>query len=147
MSLHEVPLMTSTSVASCMSCADPDCQRAQNRRPKSQATRMTAPIELSTQTEKKLVRIERDYSDGELCQFEPIFPMELDGRVNPQDFSKTIAHLNSLLQKAHKPLNSVFDNMLECLTLYMSSLFYKSHYKRVCIAGLITLTDCRRSPP
>lgn len=30
---------------------------------------------------KKIVRIERDYFKGELCQFQTAFPMEIDGRV------------------------------------------------------------------
>lgn len=30
---------------------------------------------------REIVRIERDYSGGELIQFAPVYPLELDGRV------------------------------------------------------------------
>ncbi|CAG8530197.1 4390_t:CDS:1 [Acaulospora morrowiae] len=45
------------------------------------------PLSPSTNTSntiapKQIVRIERDYSKGELCQFQTAFPMEIDGRVN-----------------------------------------------------------------
>lgn len=30
---------------------------------------------------REIIRIERDYSGGELVQFAPIYPLELEGRV------------------------------------------------------------------
>jgi len=36
------------------------------------------------------IRIERDYSGGELCQFHPTFPLELEGRVSKDNDMKCI---------------------------------------------------------
>jgi hypothetical protein len=33
-------------------------------------------------TPKRIIRIDRDYTRGELCQFQTAFPLEIDGRVN-----------------------------------------------------------------
>ncbi|CAI2177353.1 16726_t:CDS:1 [Funneliformis geosporum] len=33
-------------------------------------------------TPKQIIRIDRDYTGGELCQFQTAFPLEIDGRVN-----------------------------------------------------------------
>lgn len=30
---------------------------------------------------REIVRIERDYSGGEIIQFAPVYPLELEGRV------------------------------------------------------------------
>jgi hypothetical protein len=30
---------------------------------------------------REIIRVERDYSSGEIIQFAPIYPMELEGRV------------------------------------------------------------------
>lgn len=31
---------------------------------------------------KEIIRVERDWSDGEVCQFHSSYPMELEGRVS-----------------------------------------------------------------
>jgi hypothetical protein len=36
---------------------------------------------------REIVRVERDYSGGEIVQFSSVYPMELDGRVSPFFFS------------------------------------------------------------
>ena len=35
---------------------------------------------------REIVRVERDYSGGELIQFAPVYPLELEGRVRPGQF-------------------------------------------------------------
>ena len=32
---------------------------------------------------REIIRIERDYTGGEVVQFAPIYPLELEGRVSP----------------------------------------------------------------
>ncbi|CAG8458762.1 2428_t:CDS:2 [Gigaspora rosea] len=57
-------------------------------------------------TPKRIIRIERDYSRGELCQFRTTFPTEIDGRITPIQFRQTINRLNELLAKAFNPKNN-----------------------------------------
>ncbi len=42
----------------------------------------TAPIgQIGLHHPREILRIERDYTGGELIQFAPIYPLELEGRV------------------------------------------------------------------
>ncbi|CAJ0643838.1 953_t:CDS:2, partial [Entrophospora sp. SA101] len=77
-----------------------------------------------------LVRIERDFTRGELCQFQTAFPLEIDGRIEPRRFQKTIDKLNELLEKAHHPKYNILDNFLTCLTIYTSTFCIKSNYDK-----------------
>lgn len=44
----------------------------------------TEPIgQIGLHHPREILRVERDYSGGELIQFAPVFPLELDGRVSP----------------------------------------------------------------
>jgi len=86
-------------------------------------SRITAP--------KRIIRIDRDYSKGELCQFQAAFPLEIDGRISPRRFQQTINTLNEMLAKAHNPKYNFFDNCLACLTLYTSTLCLRSHFDRI----------------
>ncbi|CAG8473541.1 12070_t:CDS:2 [Funneliformis caledonium] len=79
---------------------------------------------------KQIIRIDRDYTSGELCQFQTAFPLEIDGRVNPRRFQQTINILNEMLTKAHNPRYNMFDNCLACLTIYTSTLCLRSHFDR-----------------
>ncbi|RIB24625.1 Golgin subfamily A member 7/ERF4, partial [Gigaspora rosea] len=80
---------------------------------------------------KRIIRIERDYSRGELCQFRTTFPTEIDGRITPIQFRQTINRLNELLAKAFNPKNNWYDNCLACLSIYTSTLFSQSHYEKI----------------
>ncbi|CAG8433129.1 7790_t:CDS:2 [Ambispora gerdemannii] len=106
---------------------DPSVQRlpTQDTRSSSRSTSAQIP------TPKQIIRIERDYSRGELCQFYAAFPLEIDGRVSPRVFQQTITTLNELLEKAHSPKYNWVDNFLACLTLYMSTLCKRPHYDRM----------------
>lgn len=43
----------------------------------------TEPIgQIGVHHPREIVRVERDYSGGELCQFSPAYPLELEGRVS-----------------------------------------------------------------
>ncbi|CAD6889000.1 unnamed protein product [Tilletia controversa] len=79
---------------------------------------------------REMVRVERDYGAGELCQFHPAFPLELEGRLSPTVFAETINEINLHLIDAHDSAWSCFDNALAILTLWISPLFVSSHYIR-----------------
>ncbi|KAJ9474013.1 Ras modification protein ERF4 [Pseudozyma hubeiensis] len=79
---------------------------------------------------KEIVRIERDYSSGELPQFHSSFPLELEGRISPTTFSEIINDINSLLVSAHNPTRLWIDNSIAILTFYISTLLVKGHYQR-----------------
>ncbi|CAJ0919376.1 11109_t:CDS:2 [Entrophospora sp. SA101] len=80
---------------------------------------------------KTVIRIERDYSKGELCQFKNDFPKEINERVSPMRFKETIDKLNELLKEADNPKYSWFENCLACITLYSSILCIRSHYDKM----------------
>ncbi|GBB97178.1 hypothetical protein RclHR1_02930027 [Rhizophagus clarus] len=80
---------------------------------------------------KRIIRIDRDYTRGELCQFQTAFPVEIDGRITPRRFQQTINTLNDLLAKAHNPKYNFFDNCLACLTIYTSTLCLRPHFDRM----------------
>lgn len=77
-----------------------------------------------------MIRVERDYSSGEVCQLWSGWIWELEGRVSPTDYQNTLNELNEVLASAHDPTKSFIDNCLAVLTLYLSSLLVSSHYER-----------------
>ncbi|CAG8784798.1 25578_t:CDS:2, partial [Dentiscutata erythropus] len=79
---------------------------------------------------KQIIRIERDYCKGELCQFQDSFPVEIDGRVNPRRFQRTINTLNQKLEKAFDPKYNCLDNFLACVTIYTSTLCIRPHFEK-----------------
>ncbi|SPO28574.1 uncharacterized protein UTRI_04452 [Ustilago trichophora] len=79
---------------------------------------------------KEIVRIERDYSSGELPQFHSSFPLELEGRISPTTFSELINDLNSILIDAHNPTRTWIDNSIAIATFYLSTVVFGSHYRR-----------------
>ncbi|KAK0446472.1 uncharacterized protein EV420DRAFT_904670 [Desarmillaria tabescens] len=62
---------------------------------------------------REVIRIERDYTGGELIQFAPIYPLELEGRITPTHIRR-----------------SMVDNVLAVVTLYLSRLIITSHYEK-----------------
>jgi hypothetical protein len=102
---------------------------------------------------REIVRVERDYTGGEIVQFTSVYPMELEGRVSPffwychaslliflhvyvqitpRQFMETINAINEILISAYSLWPSVFDNGVEIFTLQLSRLFISTHYERVC---------------
>ncbi|GAA5897112.1 hypothetical protein JCM6882_001795 [Rhodosporidiobolus microsporus] len=91
----------------------------------------TAPVGVIGKTKpREVIRIERDYSAGETCQFWSGWIWELEGRISPTDFQNTLNELNTVLASAHDPYKSCFDNCVSVLTLYLSPLVLTSHYER-----------------
>ncbi|THH13204.1 hypothetical protein EW146_g6987 [Bondarzewia mesenterica] len=79
---------------------------------------------------REIVRIERDYSAGEIAQFSATYPLELEGRITPTQFLETINGINEILISAHSLRYSFLDNALDIVSLHLSSLFLPSHYER-----------------
>jgi hypothetical protein len=60
----------------------------------------TAPVgQIGVHHPREILRVERDYTGGELIQFAPIYPIELDGRV-----SLCFSCLLMVVQMAIRPL-------------------------------------------
>ncbi|KAK7688152.1 hypothetical protein QCA50_008522 [Cerrena zonata] len=79
---------------------------------------------------RELIRIERDYSGGELIQFSPVYPLELEGRITPTQFLETINAINEVLISAHSLKHSLVENVLSYFTLQLSRLVVESHYEK-----------------
>ncbi|KIS68254.1 uncharacterized protein UMAG_10511 [Mycosarcoma maydis] len=93
---------------------------------------------------KEIVRIERDYSSGELPQFHSSFPLELEGRISPTTFSELINDINTLLIKAHNPRRTWIDNTFAILTFYISTLLFGSHHQRTMAELDSCIESCNR---
>jgi len=79
---------------------------------------------------REIIRVERDYEHGELCQFSSAFPLELEGRLTPTQFLETINSINEILISAHSVKAAAIDNTIAIMTLYLASLFRKTHYRK-----------------
>ncbi|KAG8220220.1 Golgin subfamily A member 7/ERF4 family-domain-containing protein [Butyriboletus roseoflavus] len=91
----------------------------------------TLPVgQIGVHHPREIVRIERDYAGGELIQFSPIFPLELDGRITPTQFHQTINDINEILISAHSIQRTFVDNLLAVVTLQLSTLVMSSHYEK-----------------
>ncbi|PFH50726.1 hypothetical protein AMATHDRAFT_144367 [Amanita thiersii Skay4041] len=91
----------------------------------------TSPIgHIGVHHPREILRIERDYSGGEVIQFTPSYPLELEGRITPTQFLESINTINEILISAHSLRSSFVDNILAVFTLQLSRLIYVSHYKK-----------------
>jgi len=79
---------------------------------------------------REIVRIERDYSGGELIQFAPVYPLEFEGRISATRFLESINLVNEILISAHSLRHSCFDISLAFLTFQLSRLVKTSHYEK-----------------
>jgi hypothetical protein len=108
----------------------------------------TEPIgQIGVHHPREVVRIERDYSGGELIQFAPVYPLEFEGRVSGMlhqaeaftnvrqitatRFLESINLVNEILISAHSLRHSCFDISLAFLTFQLSKLVKTSHYEKV----------------
>jgi hypothetical protein len=80
---------------------------------------------------KEIVRIDRDWSDGEPCQFCESFPLELEGRLQPHKWTEFISALNAVLLEAYSVRGAAVDNIIAVLTLWTSLAWRTSHFERV----------------
>jgi len=79
---------------------------------------------------REIVRIERDYSGGEIIQFSAVYPLEFEGRITPTQFLESINAVNEILISAHSLSHSCLDNMLAFFTLQLSRLITTTHYEK-----------------
>lgn len=82
---------------------------------------------------RELVRIERDYSlsPSHVPQFYPSYPLELEGRISPTQFSEMINDVNALMIAANDPRWAAMDNALAVCTFWISPWVLGSRYQRV----------------
>ncbi|TIA91972.1 hypothetical protein E3P99_00803 [Wallemia hederae] len=78
---------------------------------------------------REIVRIDRDYQHGEVWQFKKSFPMELEGRINAEQFAFAVHEINLQLQRAFNPTRAVVDYLLDVATLYTLSWFKSTHFE------------------
>ncbi|KAF7340172.1 Golgin subfamily A member 7 [Mycena venus] len=99
--------------------------------PPSDSAYGTQPIgQIGVHHPREILRVERDYTGGELIQFAPIYPLELEGRITPTQFLESINAINELLISAHSLRHSFLDNMLSVFTLQLSRVILTSHYEK-----------------
>ncbi|KAF9457459.1 Golgin subfamily A member 7/ERF4 family-domain-containing protein [Collybia nuda] len=99
--------------------------------PPSDSAYGTHPIgQIGVHHPREVLRIERDYTGGELIQFAPIYPLEIEGRITPTQFLESINSINELLISAHSLRHSFLDNMLAVFSLQLSKLIFTSHYEK-----------------
>ncbi|XP_046871291.1 golgin subfamily A member 7 [Hypomesus transpacificus] len=78
------------------------------------------------------VFIQRDYTNGTVCQFQTKFPSELETRIDKQQFEETVRTLNNLYLEAEKlGGQSYLEGCLACLTAYTIFLCMETHYEKV----------------
>uniref|UniRef100_A0A8C7X5C5 Golgin subfamily A member 7 n=1 Tax=Oryzias sinensis TaxID=183150 RepID=A0A8C7X5C5_9TELE len=78
------------------------------------------------------VFIQRDYTNGTLCQFQTKFPSELETKIDKQQFEETMRTLNNLYAEAEKlGSQSYVEGCLACLTAYTIFLCIETHYEKV----------------
>ncbi|XP_021571998.1 golgin subfamily A member 7B [Carlito syrichta] len=78
------------------------------------------------------VFIQRDYSDGTICQFQTKFPPELDSRIERQLFEETVKTLNGFYAEAEKIGGSSYlEGCLACATACFIFLCMETHYEKV----------------
>ncbi|KAJ9101042.1 hypothetical protein QFC21_003260 [Naganishia friedmannii] len=80
---------------------------------------------------KEIIRIERDWTTGEVCHFHSSFPMELEGRITPIEFRTLIDDINKRLQSASSQKAAVMENILAILTWHTSLFWWTSRYEKV----------------
>ncbi|KAJ7325096.1 hypothetical protein JRQ81_018116 [Phrynocephalus forsythii] len=78
------------------------------------------------------VFVQRDYSDGTICQFQTKFPPELDSRIERHLFEETVKTLNNFYAEAEKIGGSSYlEGCLACATAYFIFLCMETHYEKV----------------
>lgn len=91
----------------------------------------TEPVgQIGTHHPREIVRIERDYSGGEIIQFSAVYPLEFEGRITPTQFLESINAINEILISAHSLSHSCLDNVLAFFTLQLSRLVTTTHYEK-----------------
>ncbi|KAG8927327.1 hypothetical protein FRC01_007662 [Tulasnella sp. 417] len=85
---------------------------------------------IGTHYPREIVRVERDYSGGELVQFYPTYPLEFEGRITPTKFQASINEINEVLISAYSLRHSALENVLGVVTLYLWTMLTETHYDK-----------------
>ncbi|KAJ2162627.1 Golgin sub A member 7 [Coemansia sp. RSA 552] len=100
--------------------------------PKTYGLPVTSDIAQQASSEQwRRVRVERDYSQGDMRQFVVVVPDQLVGRIDEQRFRRFIRRLNTMMAEAEgATLRNVLEGCLAYATLYLSTLLVKSKFKK-----------------
>lgn len=122
--------------------------------PPEDSAYFTPPVgQIGVHRPREIVRVERDYTGGEVVQFSSAYPTELEGRVSvfrvrgftlllfllrekmaqitPRQFMENINAINEILISAYSVWHSVLDNCVEIFSLQLSRVVISTHYERV----------------
>ncbi|KAI8050147.1 Golgin subfamily A member 7/ERF4 [Gilbertella persicaria] len=90
-------------------------------------------ITIQNRVPVKAIRIERDYSLGDgITRFSTEYPVELTGKISPEQFAHTITEINRIMDYADRlTWLIVLENIVETLTIYLWPIFFSTHYQRV----------------
>jgi len=118
--------------------------------PPEDSAYFTPPVgQIGVHRPREIVRVERDYTGGEVVQFSSAYPTELEGRVSvfrfyvvfllrgnmaqitPRQFMESINAINEILISAYSVWHSVLDNCVEIFSLQLSRVVISTHYERV----------------
>ncbi|KAH6917665.1 Golgin subfamily A member 7/ERF4 family-domain-containing protein, partial [Coprinopsis sp. MPI-PUGE-AT-0042] len=79
---------------------------------------------------REILRVERDFTGGEVIQFAPIYPLELEGRLTPTQFLESINSINEVLISAHSLRHAFLDNVVTLMSLQLSTLVMSTHFDK-----------------
>ncbi|XP_060065007.1 golgin subfamily A member 7-like [Ylistrum balloti] len=78
------------------------------------------------------VFVQRDFSDGTSIKFLTKFPPELDGKIESEQFVRTVTQLNNMFYEAESlGSRNYCESCLACLTAYMSYICFDTHYEKM----------------
>lgn len=123
---------TSTRVSSTIMSGSIATQQAKPKENAMTAKTHETTISIKQRVPVKAIRIERDYSLGDgITRFQTEFPMELTGKVTPEQFTHTITEINKLMDYADRlSWRIVLENIVETLSIYIWPIFFSTHYQR-----------------
>lgn len=64
------------------------------------------------------------------CRFETIFPLELEGRIQPSELSSFLNAINAKLAEAYAMTPNIIDNLIAIATFWTSLLWKTSHFEK-----------------
>ncbi|KAJ8652833.1 hypothetical protein O0I10_011507 [Lichtheimia ornata] len=99
-------------------------------------------IDITRRIPQRAIRVERDYTRGDgITQFSTAYPPQLAGKITIEQFQHTIQGINKLLMDAERvSWLTVFDNIMEILTIYTWPIFFSNHYQR-CIRRVLQFIE------
>lgn len=64
------------------------------------------------------------------CRFETIFPLELEGRIQPSQLLSFLNVINAKFVEAYAMTPNIIDNLIALATLWTSLLWKTSHFEK-----------------